>query len=83
MKRARRLIAALASPVIVGCTTLTGEYDVPIQERYAVPADATAACIAAAKRASRWCIADKSISSDGLYAGNCNEAQWAYTRQCR
>ena len=84
MKRAGRLIAALAPTVAMGCTTLTGEYDnVPIQERFTVPADATAACIAAAKRASRWCISGTSISSDGLYAQNCNEAQWAYARQCR
>jgi len=77
------LAALMLALTLGGCFTLTGEYDVPIHERYAIGADASPECVGAAKRASRWCIADKSISSDQLYSLNCTEAQWDYSRHCR
>ena len=77
-------LPALAALLLAGCTTLTGEYEGPIHERFQLPQNASADCISAAKRASRWCPGiDKDVFSDQLYGVSCNEARWDYARYCR
>jgi hypothetical protein len=80
----RRLAAALAAFGLAGCTTLTGEYEGPIHERFQIREDASAECASAAKRASRWCAGlDKDVWADMTYGPQCNEARWDYQRYCR
>ncbi len=77
-------LLALAVLLIAGCWTIPGEYEGPIHERFALPERASAECVSAAKRASRWCAGlDKDVWSDQLYAVNCNEARWDYARYCQ
>lgn len=83
MRAAKRVVAMLVPVLAAACKTLSGEYEGPISERYAVAADASPACVAAAKRASRWCIASTTVNSDAVYSQNCTDAQWDYARNCR
>jgi len=77
-------LLAFAGLLVAGCTTLTGEYEGPIHERFQVPEKASAECVSAAKRASRWCAGlDKDVWADQLYGTNCNEARWNYARYCQ
>jgi hypothetical protein len=83
MLRARTSLA-LASLLVAGCFTTAGDYDGPIHERFKVPEQASAQCVSAAKRASRWCPGvDKDVWADQLYGTNCNEARWDYARYCQ
>jgi len=69
--------------VLGACSSLFTEPDVPIKERYAVSADASPECIAAAKRASRWCVSEITVGTDVQWAAECNGAKWDYARYCR
>jgi hypothetical protein len=80
----RSLVTALAALGLGGCTTLTGEFEGPIHERFKIRDDASAECISAAKRATRWCTGlEKDVWADMTYGVNCNEARWDYARHCR
>lgn len=74
---------ATALGLALAACGLTTERDVPISPKYPLPEQASAECVAAAKRASRWCVTELSISSDAMYSSNCTEAQWDYARYCR
>jgi hypothetical protein len=79
-------LPTLAVLFLAGCWvyTIPGEYEAPIDAHYHVPEKASTECISAAKRATRWCAGQsKDVWSDQLYATNCNEARWDYTRYCR
>jgi hypothetical protein len=79
--RASTLLAAL---LVAGCYTASGDYEGPIHERFQVPEKASAACVSAAKRATRWCPGiDKDVWADQVYGTNCNEARWDYARYCQ
>ncbi|MGH8682176.1 MAG: hypothetical protein ACREVS_05685 [Burkholderiales bacterium] len=74
----------LAALLVAGCWTIPGEYEGPIHERFQVPEKASAECVSAAKRASRWCPGiDKDVWADQLYGTSCNEARWDYARYCQ
>ena len=75
---------AVAALLVAGCYTASGDYEGPIHERFQVPEKASAACVSAAKRASRWCPGvDKDVWADQVYGTNCNEARWDYARYCQ
>jgi hypothetical protein len=77
----RRVVITLAA-VLAACGALD-EYEGPINEKYAIPPTASTECVAAAKRASKWCIAKQTVNSDDTYSRSCNDAQWDYARHCR
>jgi hypothetical protein len=77
-------LLALASLLVAGCYRASGDYEGPIHERFQVPEKASAACVSAARRASRWCPGvDKDVWADQVYGTNCNEARWDYARYCQ
>jgi hypothetical protein len=86
----RRLgLAALFVAVSTGllgasCVGYLEEYEaVGINEQqFPVEADASAQCVSAAKRASRFCIGRKSMMDMDAHA-DCNDARWDYHRYCR
>lgn len=79
-----RAVLALAVLLVAGCFTASGDYEGPIHERFQVPEKASAQCVSAAKRASRWCPGvDKDVWADQVYGTNCNEARWDYARYCQ
>jgi hypothetical protein len=75
---------AVLTLLIAGCASLAKDEDLPIAERYQVSEKASAECISAAKRASRWCASrEKEVWSDHEHSVKCTEAQWDYHRFCR
>jgi hypothetical protein len=75
-------VFALLVAALLGCASSAGERDAKISEKYPVPEKASAECVSAAKRASRWCVSDRNIITDPLYSGQCHSAQWDYARSC-
>jgi hypothetical protein len=53
----------------------------PIEPQFEVDKNASAECVRAAKRASRWCVGRKSMM-DLDAAADCNDARWDYRRYC-
>lgn len=52
------------------------------EQRYPVEANASAECLSAAKRATRYCLGRKSMM-DVESQADCNDARWDYHRYCR
>ena len=82
-------LCGIAAVAITGAMALAGceswdanEYNVKLTRKYPTPDDATPACLDAAARARKWCR-DENLSTDTLWQGNCNKAQWDYTNNCR
>jgi len=83
MGPARRFCAsALAAALVAGCMTDSGEYDAKVSEKYPIPDGASPQCVAAAKRASRFCVGPIPVTDD-YKTFECNNAQWDYHRNCR
>ena len=77
------LAGALGTLALAGCETWNvSEYNVRLARKYPTPENATPVCIDAAARARKWCR-DETLSTDTLWQGNCNTAQWDYNNNCR
>ncbi len=83
MRALTRVAAMLALLLAAACMTDSGEYEAAVSQTYAIAADATPECVAAAKRATRWCAPRKDVSSDSVYSQYCTDAKWDYARNCR
>ena len=79
----RALLVAGAALALAACGTLAPEREWPISERWAVPANASEACLSAARRASKFCL-EKTLQSDiyGMYTSECTKARWDHARSC-
>lgn len=45
-------------------------------------ADASDACVDAARRASRWCVEQTVNAEEGTWGQRCTKAQWDYHNLC-
>jgi hypothetical protein len=77
-----RTTLIVVTAVLGACAGGLENYDAqPIAPQFEVDKTASAECVQAAKRASRWCIGRKSMFDlDG--ASYCNDARWDYRRYC-
>jgi len=90
MKPARRLVlaalfAALSSGLLgASCRGGLESYEATDinQQKFPVEEKASAECIDAAKRATRFCIGRQSMMDITSHA-DCNDARWDYYRNCR
>jgi len=60
----------------------SGEYEAKVSQNYPIPDGASSQCVAAAKRASRFCPGPVPVT-DEYKTFECNNAQWDYYRNCR
>jgi hypothetical protein len=79
----RSLVAAGVLAGLAGCAMNPPEREWPIKPRWAVPENASEACLSAARRASKYCL-DTAVPSDiaGRYTSECTKAQWEHARTC-
>ncbi len=76
-------VAITGAMALAGCESWSAnEYNVKLTRKYPTPEDATPACLDSAARARKWCR-DETLSTDTLWQGNCNTAQWDYSNNCR
>jgi hypothetical protein len=81
---AKWVLAALAASTLAACQGYLEDYEATQinEQQYPVEANASAQCVSAAKRATRFCIGRKSMMDMDAHA-DCNDARWDYYRYCR
>jgi len=79
----RSLIPVLAAAALAACAGHLEHFEGAgvNEQQFPVEPNASAQCVSAAKRATRFCIGRKSMMDMDSHA-DCNDARWDYHRYC-